>query len=142
MAQIVMLVACLVLMTGPAAAQSKATIQKEDDKWAEAFNKGNATALAAMYTEDAYLLPPGTDMMKGRSAIGAFWQKQMQQIGDVKCSALDVKPLGRNAAREVGTCTFKTKAQPPQDGALKYAVVWEKEGGQWKLLQDIYNTSK
>ena len=142
MAQIVMLVACLVLVAGPAVAQSKAVIQKADDKWSEAFNKGDATALAAMYTEDAYLLPPGADMMKGRSAIGAFWQKQMQQIGDVKCTALDVKQLSRNAAREVGICTFKTKAQPPQDGALKYAVVWEKEGGQWKLLQDIYNASK
>lgn len=94
-----------------------------------------------MYTEDAYLLPPGADMMKGSNAIGAFWQKQIQQIGDVKCIALDVKPLGRNAAREVGTCTLRTKAQLRQDGALKYAAVWEKEGGQWKLLQDIYNTA-
>ena len=55
---------------------------------------------------------------------------------------LDVKPLGRNAAREIGTCCFKTKGQQPQEGALKYAVVWEKEGSQWKLLQDIWNTNK
>jgi ketosteroid isomerase-like protein len=95
-----------------------------------------------MYTEDAYALPPGAEMIKGRSAIEAFWRQQMQQIGDIKCTALDVKPLGRNAAREIGTCSFKTKAQPPQDGALKYAVVWEKEGNQWRLLQDIWNTNK
>jgi uncharacterized protein (TIGR02246 family) len=142
MSQIAMLVACLMLIAGPAAAQSKAVIQKADDKWSEAFNKGDAAALAAMYTEDAYLLPPGAEMMKGRSAIAAFWGRQMQQIGDVGCTALDVKPLGRNSAREIGTCSFKTKAQPPQDGALKYAVVWEKEGGQWRLLQDIWNTNK
>ena len=142
MSQIAMLVACLMLIAGPAAAQSKAVIQKEDDKWAETFNKGDATALAAMYTEDAYVLPPGAEMMKGRSAIAAFWGHQMQQIGDIKCTALDVKPLGRNAAREIGTCSFKTKAQPPQDGALKYAVVWKKVGGQWELLQDIWNTKK
>ena len=65
-----------------------------------------------------------------------------QQIGDIKITTLDVKPLGGNAAREIGTATFKTKAQPPQDGALKYAVVWQKEGGQWKLLQDIWNMDK
>jgi len=52
MSQIAILVACLVLIAGPAAAQSKAVIQKADDKWAEAFNKGNGAALAAMYTED------------------------------------------------------------------------------------------
>jgi uncharacterized protein (TIGR02246 family) len=142
MSRIAMLVACFIFVVGPAAAQSKATIQKADDKWAEAFNKGDAAALAAMYTEDAYALPPGAEMMKGRSAIEAFWRQQMQQIGDVKCTALDVKPLGRNAAREIGACSFKTKAQPPQDGALKYAVVWEREGSQWRLLQDIWNTNK
>jgi uncharacterized protein (TIGR02246 family) len=142
MFQSAIVVTCLMLLTGPAAAQSKATIQKFDDKWAEAFNKGDAAALAAMYTEDAYALPPGAEMMKGRSAIEIFWRQQMQQIGDVKCTALDVKPLGRNVAREIGTCSFKTKAQPPQDGLLKYAVVWEKEGNQWRLLQDIWNTNK
>ena len=142
MSRIAMLAACLILVAWPAAAQSKAIIQKADDKWAEAFNKGHAAALAAMYTEDAYALPPGAEMLKGRSAIEAFWRQQMQQIGDVKCTALDVKRLGRNAAREIGTCSFKTKAQPPQDGALKYAVVWEKVGSQWELLQDIWNTNK
>jgi uncharacterized protein (TIGR02246 family) len=142
MSRIAMLAACFILVVGPAAAQSKATIQKADDKWSEAFNKGDAAALAAMYTEDAYVLPPGAEIIKGRSAIGAFWQQQMQQIGDVKCTALDVKPLGRKAAREIGTCSFRTKGQQPQDGALKYAVVWEKVGGQWELLQDIWNTKK
>ena len=95
-----------------------------------------------MYTEDACVLPPGAEMVKGRNAIEALWRANMQQISDVRCTALDVKPLGRNAVREIGTCSFKTKAQPPQDGALKYAVVWQKERGHWKLLQDIWNMSK
>jgi uncharacterized protein (TIGR02246 family) len=142
MSRIAMLAACFILVIGPAAAQSRAIIQKADDKWAEAFNKGDAAAVAAMYTEDAYVLPAGAEMMKGRSAIEAFWRQQMQQIGDVKCTALDVKPLGNKAAREIGTCSFKTKAQSPQDGALKYAVVWEKEGREWRLMQDIWNSNK
>ena len=41
-----------------------------------------------------------------------------------------------------GTATFKTKAQPPKEVTVKYAVVWQKEGGQWKLLQDIWNMDK
>jgi len=95
-----------------------------------------------MYTEDTYVLPPGAEMMKGRSAIAAFWGQQMQQIGDIKCTTLGVKPLGRGAAREIGTCSFKTKSQPPQDGAPNSAVVWENVGGQWELLQDIWNSNK
>jgi uncharacterized protein (TIGR02246 family) len=137
-----MFAGCLALCCAPALAQTKATIQKLDDQWAAAFNQGDAAAVAAMYTDDAYVLPPGSDMVKGRSAIEALWRQNMQQISDVKCTALDVKSLGRRAAREVGGCTFKTKAQPPQEGALKYAVVWERSGRTWKLLQDIWNTNK
>ena len=62
MSQIVIRVACLMLLAGPAAAQSKTNIQKLDDQWSEAFNKGDARAVAAMYTQDAYMLPPGAEM--------------------------------------------------------------------------------
>ena len=143
MPRIAMLALCLgVSFAAPAMAQSKAAIQKLEDGWGAAFNKGDAAAVAAMYTDDADVLPPGSDMVKGRAAIEALWRQEMAQIGDVKCTALDVKPLGRRAAREIGTCTFKTKGQPPQEGSLKYAVVWERSGRTWKLLTDIWNTNK
>jgi uncharacterized protein (TIGR02246 family) len=136
------LAAGLGLFASPALAQSKAAIQKLGDQWAAAFNKGDAAAVAAMYTKDAYVLPAGGEMVQGRAAIEALWKKDMEQLGDGKCTTLDVKPLGASAAREIGTCTFKTKSQPPQDVDIKYAVVWQKEGGRWKLLQDIWNMNK
>jgi len=145
MRRIAVLTLCLLAFAtaAPAAlAQTKAAIQQLDDQWAAAFNKGDAAAVAAMYTQDAYLLPAGSAMVKGRAAIEAYWKKAMDALGDVKCTALDVRPLGASAAREIGTCTFKTKAQPPQDGDLKYAVVWQRDGSRWQLLQDIWNTDK
>ena len=142
MKRAILVLTFLMLAAVPALAQSKATMQQLNDRWAAAFNKGDAAAVAAMYTADAYVLPAGAEMIKGRPAIEAMWRQNMQQIGNVKCTTIDVKPLGSSAAGEIGTCTFKTKAQPPQDGALKYAVVWRKEGGQWKLLQDIWNADK
>jgi len=136
-----LLAAGLAFCSLPAFAQSKVAIQKLEDQWGAAFNKGDAAAVAAMYTADAYVLPAGAPMVKGADIQG-FLAQAVQQLGDIKCTALDVKPLGRNAAREVGTCTFKTKGATPQDAALKYAVVWERENGQWKLLQDIWNMDK
>ena len=136
------LVASLMLFTVPALAQSKAMIQKLDDQWAAAFNRHDPAAVAAMYAPDAYVLPAGAPMVHSPADIQDFWGKTMDQLGDVKCTALDVKPLGRNAAREVGGCTFKTKGATPQDGALKYAVVWQRVNGQWLLLQDIWNFDK
>ena len=133
---------CLALAAAPAMAQSKSSIQKLNDKWAEAFNRGDAAAVAAMYTADAYVLPPGAEMAKGRKAIEDVWRGAMKQIGDIKVTTIDVKRLGPRAVREIGTASFRTKGQPPQDGTVKYAVVWEKVGGSWKLLQDIWNSNK
>jgi uncharacterized protein (TIGR02246 family) len=132
-------VSCL---AGPVLAQSKTTIQQLNDKWTEAFNKGDAAAVAAMYTKDAYVLPPGHDMVKGRSAIEAFWKQAAQQVGDAKLVTVDVLPLSRRAAREIGTVTLETKAQPPQQIVGKYAVVWRKIGRHWLLATDIWNTNK
>jgi ketosteroid isomerase-like protein len=63
-------------------------------------------------------------------------------MGDAKLTTLDVLPLGRNAAREIGTVSLKTKSQPPQEVVGKYAVVWRKIDGRWKLATDIWNTNK
>ena len=69
MLKTVTLAGCLALCCAPAFAQSKAAIQKLDDVWAAAFNKGDFAALASMYDDQAYVLPPGADMIKERSAI-------------------------------------------------------------------------
>jgi uncharacterized protein (TIGR02246 family) len=133
---------CLILCAAPALAQNKATIEKLNDAWTAAFNKGDAAAVAALYTEDAYVLPPGAEMIKGHAAIEAFWRQASQQMGDAKLTTMDVLPLGPGAAREIGTVTLKTKNQPPQEIVGKYAVVWLKVGGDWKLATDIWNTNK
>ncbi len=142
MLRIMLFGVCLSLATSAALAQDKATIEKLNNAWTAAFNKGDAQAVAAMYAEDAYVLPPGSDIVKGRAAIEAFWRQAAQQMGDAKLTTLDVLPLGRNAAREIGTVSLKTKSQPPQEVVGKYAVVWRKIGGQWKLATDIWNTNK
>jgi uncharacterized protein (TIGR02246 family) len=137
----VMIIGCL-SVGSPALAQNKATIEKLNDVWTAAFNKGDAAAVAALYTEDAYVLPPGSAMVKGRAAIEAFWRQAAQQMSDAKLTTVDVLPLGRSAAREVGTVTLKTKSQPPQEVVGKYVVVWRKIGRDWKLATDIWNTDK
>ena len=143
MPRLTMLALCLgVSSAAPALAQNAATIQKLNDKWAAAFNKGDAAAVAAMYAEDADVLPPGGEMVKGRSAIEAFWKQTAQQVGDAKLVTVDVLPLGRRGAREIGTVTLETKGQPPQQLVGKYAVVWRQIRGRWLLATDIWNWNK
>jgi len=131
-----------VSMTSAAFGQDKATIDKLNESFMAAFQKGDTAAIGQMYAEDAYLLPSGGEMVKGRAAIQAFWTKAAEGIGDFKLTTVDVKPLGNDAAREIGTFTLKTKGQPPQEVAGKYVVVWQKVGGDWRLATDIWNTDK
>jgi uncharacterized protein (TIGR02246 family) len=140
--RIVMIVTWLSLGAAPTLAQDKGTIEKLNDVWAAAFNKGDAAAVAGLYTEDAYVLPPGSEMVKGRAAIEVFWRQAAQQMGDAKLTTVDVLSLGPGAAREIGNVTLKTKTQPPQEIVGKYTVVWLKVGSDWKLATDIWNVNK
>ena len=53
----------------PVYAQDKATIEKLNDAFAQAFNKGDMAGVAGMYTQDAYLMPPQADLVRGRDDI-------------------------------------------------------------------------
>ena len=142
MQRIAKLLICLVLFAGSAMAQQKPSIQKANEEWMAAFNKGDAAAVAALYSEDAYILPNGAEMAKGRRAIEAYFKNSVQQLGDAKLKTVDLQSLGPGSAREVGTFNFKTKGDSPLVVVGKYVAVWRKMGGQWKLITDIWNLNK
>src|SRR3954463_1661957 len=99
-----------------AVAQDLETIQQLDDKFSQAFAKGDFAAVANLYTEDAILLPPGADIVNaGRTGIESFWAGAVMQASELKLATQSVKALGSDAAQEVGTFTLKTKGQQPQE---------------------------
>ena len=130
------------LLMGSAAAQDKATMQALNNAFAAAFNAADFAALANMYTEDARLLPPGVEMAGGRAAIQSFWTKASESVADLKLTTVDVKPLGLEAASEIGTFSLKTKAQPAQEVSGKYVIIWQRVGSDWKLATDIWNSNQ
>ena len=141
MRRIILMVAFLAGLIVPAFAQ-RAEIEAVNAKWMELFNKGDFDGIASLYTEDAVAFPPGSSMVKGRTAIGAMWKSMAEQVSDPKLTTLDVKPLGSSAAREIGTFSLKTKGPTPQEVTGKYLVVREKIGSDWKLAADIWNDGK
>lgn len=121
MCRITLVIAFLAGLIAPAFAQ-KAEIEAANAKWMEFFNNGDFAGVAALYTDDATTLPPGSGMVKGRAAIGAMWKSMAEQVSDPKFTTLDVKPLGPSAAREIGTFSLKTKGPTPQEVTGKYGV--------------------
>jgi len=138
---IVLLLVCAFAAT-PALAQIKSQIQRSNDQFSAAFNRGDAQGVADNYTDDAVVLPPGQDMVRGKQAILEFWQKTVGQLSDLKAQTLEVKRVGRTHVRETGTFSFRTRSNPPEELAGKYVVLWQKVDGRWKLNTDIWNTNK
>ena len=105
-----------------------------------ALRRGDSAAMAATYTEDAQLLPPGAPVVTGRPAIQAFWQGALDMgVADGSLETLELDVQGDTAA-EVGQGVLKTKAGQVIDTA-KYIVLWKREHGAWKWYRDIYNSN-
>ena len=131
----------LVVMATAAHAQ-QAEIEAANTKWIEMFNKGDFDGVASLYTEDAMAFPPGSGIVKGRTAIAAMWKAMAEQVTDPKLTIVEVKLLGPSSAREIGTLSLKTKGATPQEVTGKYVVIWEKVGSDWKLATDIWNDGR
>ena len=105
------------------------------------FGRGDAAALANLYTVGGQLLPPNSEVLAGREAIRAFWQAALDSgLTGATLDTVEVDSMGETAA-EVGRYTLRGKGGQVAD-AGKYVVVWKREGGGWKLHRDIWNTNR
>ncbi len=120
------------------------TINNINLKFAEAFKRGDAAAVAALYTSDARLLPPEAPMLSGTEAIKAFWQGAMNLgIKEATLESIDVESSGDGLACEIGKFTLNIETPGGEHVAQtgKYIVLWKNDAGVWKLRADIWNTN-
>jgi uncharacterized protein (TIGR02246 family) len=114
-------------------------IEAQNRRFEAAYNSGDLAALAALYVEDARLLPPDAEVVRGRQGAQAvFGGARSMGLHRVSLETLEVLPLGEDAACEIGH-----GALIPEQGAavrVKYAVVWRRTDGQWRLAVDTWNS--
>ena len=63
-----------VLLATTALAASEEEVKQAYDAWNEAFNQGDAAALAALYSDDSLLLPATHDVVEGPEGVQRFFQ--------------------------------------------------------------------
>lgn len=128
-------------MTQSPTTEIRAAIAAPIAQFIAAFNRGDATGAAAVYTADGQVLPPNSAIVTGRQAIQTFWQGAMDMgIKAVTLETVEVERYG-HTAYEVGTFTLQG-AEGQVIDAGKYVVIWKQEDGQWKLHRDIFNSSR
>lgn len=137
------LAVCLVAAPAIALAQTpdvRGQIEAVNKKFMSAVKQGDARALAALYTADAQLLPPASDVVQGTQAIADFWGAGMKSgIAEVELTTREVTAQG-DTAYEIGAYAIEDKEDKVLDRG-KYVVIWKRDQAVWKLHRDIWNSS-
>ena len=111
-----------------------------DKTFMTTFSRGDAAGIAALYTDNAQVLPPNSDFVTGRQAIQATIQGFMDMgIKAIKLETTEVEGYG-DTASEVGRYTLEGEGGQVMDQG-KFIVIWKQEAGHWKIHRDIFNTS-
>jgi ketosteroid isomerase-like protein len=115
-------------------AADAASLDKAAAGWEAAYNGKNAAAVAAIYSEDGQLLPPGAAAVNGRAAIQEFWghdiETQWAQIA-IKAETSEV----------AGDWAYRSGSFGVESVGFtgKFLEVWKRSGDRWLLHKDIWN---
>ncbi len=121
----------------------EAIIRASAPAWADAYNAQDADKLAAMYWEDATLLPPGAPGVTGSAAIRDFL------AGDTaatKAAGLTMNIPEAGAVDVSGDLAYESGTYSVTDasGAVvdtgKYIGVFQKRDGKWLYVRDTWNS--
>ncbi len=150
MKKVVLLALAVVLIAAglqalPAAKSSGDTsgLARLQTEWVAAANAKDSAKLAALYAENAVLMPPNAPMAKGRPAIQAVWKGMMDQNArDIVLTSID-RSVSGDLGYEAGTYTLNMGAPggPVASDKGKYLMTVRRgPGGKWLIQNDIFNS--
>jgi len=119
--------------TDPAADQE--ALQSAAEKWESSFNAKDADAVAAIYTEEGQLLPPGGSVVNGKAAIRDFWANDIGTAWAKLTIKTESSGISGDWAWRAGPWT--AESTPVMTG--KYVEIWKRSAEGWKLHRDIWN---
>ena len=109
-------------------------IQKSAGAFSEAFNKGDAKAIAAMWTENGECREVAGETFRGRAAIEKAYTEFFKANRGAKLEVLvkSIRFPAKDLAIEEGLLrqTIGKKSLP---ASTSYVAVHIREGGQWKI---------
>jgi uncharacterized protein (TIGR02246 family) len=125
-----------------AADADEAAIRAQTTSWEKAYNGGKTNAVAALYAEDAVLLPPGAPGVKGKAAILAFMAKDM--AGSKAAGAVFVvdpkTDVGVSGAMGWESGVYKVTVKGAVVDSGKFLSVSRKKDGKWLYIRDTWNS--
>ena len=108
------------------------------DRWIERYGANDAAGVAALYTEDAQLLPPDEEIVTGRAEIEEFIARTNPPGGPaLEFATVEALVFGDYAHRQG---SFRVKAPDGTTaGSGKVMELWKKVGGEWRIHRDMWS---
>ncbi|MDH5203197.1 MAG: SgcJ/EcaC family oxidoreductase [Nitrospirota bacterium] len=119
-----------------------AAIKASTEAYVQAVKSEDFTAFAALYTEDAVLMPPNQPIVQGREAI-LTWAEAFPPLTEFSLSAVEIDGRGDLAfVRGTYSMTIALEGAPePIQDTGKYIEIRRKqEDGSWLIARDIFNS--
>jgi uncharacterized protein (TIGR02246 family) len=114
-----------------------------EETYASNVRSGDVDAYVAMFTEDAFWMPPGDADRRGVNEIAeAFGMQSISVAIEPKLTAEEIQVIG-NLAYVVGiSLATITPKDGGQSNKVKLRIVWllRKEAGTWKIAREIWNS--
>jgi ketosteroid isomerase-like protein len=105
-----------------------------------AFSRGDVPACAAVYSEDAEIIPEDGPVVRGKKAIQAFFKDQVTR--DISFDTDSTKSIAvGDLAYEQGTYRVRDVNRGVDVEYGEYLNVWRREQGQWKTFRSMYNVT-
>lgn len=107
-------------------------------QWNEAFNSGDAAAVAAAYTDDAIFLPPTHDVVEGPDSVQSFFNGLFEN--GVTGHQLEVIDVMEDGNEIVAASRWSAKGGDGSDiGGIATHVFERQEDGSLKLKLHTFN---
>lgn len=132
------------IATGLSAQSPKAEdLQKPNKEFAAAINAKDLARLGAAYTDEAVLMPPNGQIVKGKAQIQAFWKELIDQGMRVE-SMTSSGSAGSGAwgyDSGVAELRFAPAFGSPVLDTIKFVTILERGAdGTWRIARDIWNS--
>ncbi|HEX6090148.1 MAG TPA: DUF4440 domain-containing protein [Gemmatimonadales bacterium] len=100
-----------------------------------AYARRDAAALAALFTEDGYVLPTGRPPVRGRAALQAHFEREG--------GPLRLVPIAAAAEDSVGYVIGTFGAEARADAGGKFILLLRRTGaGPWRIAADMANPNR
>jgi len=112
----------------------EAAIRANIDRFVQAYNAGDAKAVAALFTADGEVHDKAGNEAEGREAIEKTFAKVFQEMPEknIEVFVESIRFIGSDLALEVGTTKETPEPNEPPD-IDRYTVLHVKRDGKWQM---------